>query len=507
MRRFSENNSRFFLPSILDTFFVIIILYTVFIDTGKHILKDADVGYHVMTGRFILDNWQFPQVDFYSFTCAGKKWVAFSWGNDVIFALMDKIAQLNGVVILSTVLILATLLIVYRLLLYWKVNFFVLFFSLAAVTCLTSVHWLARPHLFTLFFTALIFYLLELSKDNSKYYYPIPVIMLLWANIHPGFVAGFFLLGIYIIGNALELVLHYSPDLQNLLQRVKSLSVVTFISLACSLITPYGINLYSYIYSTLTSYWIVNVTQEYLSPNFHHTLAVIVYGLIIVLIVLVSFNKPKKVLDLPQILAILFWLHLSLFSVRNIPLFAVIAIPCFALILQANIGQINYNYFQELSTRLMATEKSLNLHVWPITLILITVVIALNKGYVDKTQVLNCYFSEKEIPVQALKYFEANPVSGNLFNQDNWGGYIIYAYPQIKVFMDGRLDMYQQEFLDEYQKVVSISPEWQHILQKYNVKWILIENNTEFHNLLTNSPEWQTYYKDSLASIFVHKGS
>jgi hypothetical protein len=505
MHDLSKNIFRFVFPSVLDTIFIVILIFILFIDAGAHILRDADTGFHIMTGYFILDNLQFPSRDIFSYSCAGQEWVAFSWGTGVVFALLDTVSGLNGVVIFSALLILATIFITYRLLISWKINFFVLILSVITVTSLMSIHWLARPHLFTIFFTALTFYILEMARNNKKLYWLIPLIILFWVNFHPGFISGFFLLGAYGLGNILEYLIASKDQKQVLLERIKSLIIIGFVSLAMTLFNPYGFKLYPYIYDTLTSFWIVNATSEYLTPNFHGTLAVIVYELVIAGLILFGFLKNKKVLDLPKLIILIFWLHLSLFAIRNIALFGVIAVPCLALLMQNSFESLNDENLKQTSDRLLQTETQFKYHTWPVVIILIAIIASLNQGFLFGKNIINCQFSPLKIPVNAMAFYEQNPIEGNLLNQDNWGGYLIYKYPDVKVFMDGRLDMYQQDFLDEYQKVIFVKPGWQDIIEKYNIKWVLFANNTIFHNFLETNPNWQKVYEDSLASIFVLK--
>ena len=157
----AQSKLNFFLPSILDVFIIIILFYVVFMDAGGHLLRDADTGFHIMTGKYILENLALPTKDIFSYTVPGQDWVAFSWGTGFIFAILEKYTGLNGVVIFSILLIISTLVIVYSLLIKWKVRFSVLLISMSALVCMSTIHWLARPHLFTIFFTALTFFYLN----------------------------------------------------------------------------------------------------------------------------------------------------------------------------------------------------------------------------------------------------------------------------------------------------------------------------------------------------------
>jgi hypothetical protein len=490
-------------PSILDSIFVVLLIFIIFYDQGAQILKDGDTGFHIMTGRYILDNLQFPSHDVFSYTSYGKEWVAFSWATGVLFALMDNLAGLNGVVLLNLLVLLATFYIIYRLLMRCNINFYLMVFSMVCLISLTSIHWLARPHLFTILFMALLFYMLEIARENKKIYYFIPLIILLWVNFHPGFISGFFLLGAYIAGNIIEYLIAKAEDRKRHLHTARIISMTMLASVFVTILNPYGFKLYAYIYNTLTSYWIVNATREYLSPNFHNNFSVIVYGLVAGILIMAGLLSQRRVLDIPKILILLLWMHLSLFASRNIALFGIVAIPCMALMVQNVIDSLDLQSLKDKSEKLLVSERSLKCHFWPALIFIITVIIILNNGYFLDKKILACDFSPEKMPVNAMKFIEKNPVKGNILNHDNWGGYLIYRYPDIKVFMDGRLDMYQQKFLDDYQRVITLKPGWQEVLIQHNIDWALIKRNTLLRNFLLHHPDWFKVYEDNVTTIFI----
>ena len=100
--------SRWLFPSLSDLLFIALIAW-LFMSTGAHgwqsLLVDADVGWHIRTGEYVLDHHAVPQTDLYSFSKAGAPWYAWEWGSDVVDALLHRGAGLKGVVLLSGVII------------------------------------------------------------------------------------------------------------------------------------------------------------------------------------------------------------------------------------------------------------------------------------------------------------------------------------------------------------------------------------------------------------------
>jgi len=110
------------------------------------------------------------------------------------------------------------------------------------------------------------------------------------------------------------------------------------------------------------------------------------------------------------------------------------------------------------------------------------------------------------LPYEAADFLARNDLPPELFNSYNWGGFLIWRlYPQYRVFIDGRTHLYGEEVLEEYLKSYWASPQWHKPLERYNMNSIIIERDSAFAALLTESPNWQQVYADELAVVFVRK--
>jgi hypothetical protein len=107
-------------------------------------------------------------------------------------------------------------------------------------------------------------------------------------------------------------------------------------------------------------------------------------------------------------------------------------------------------------------------------------------------------------PVAASIFLEQEHIPGNMFNNDEFGDYIIYRnYPMYKVFIDGRNDMYGVEILKEYDNVRKFEPGWEEILQKYTITWIIYGSNSALSRYLIQNKGWNLIYADRVTSIFL----
>jgi hypothetical protein len=117
-------------------------------------------------------------------------------------------------------------------------------------------------------------------------------------------------------------------------------------------------------------------------------------------------------------------------------------------------------------------------------------------------------FPEKTASKAAIDFLKANPLRGNMFNNDEIGDYVIYwLYPRHKVFIDGRSDMYGPPILKEYSKVAYIEPGWKDVLDKYDIEYIFFYTDTVLVRHLSTDAGWRQIYADNVASIFLRNTS
>jgi hypothetical protein len=118
--------------------------------------------------------------------------------------------------------------------------------------------------------------------------------------------------------------------------------------------------------------------------------------------------------------------------------------------------------------------------------------------------VLHTSFNDKLFPTQAVDFILAENIPGNIFNNEEFGDYIIYkAWPRYRVFFDGRSDMYGGFLGGEYLKVARALPGWQDVLKKHQVDWVFFNTGSTLSSALNINPAWQLIYSDPVASIFV----
>jgi len=488
-----------FLPSIAEVIFIVI-LAIILSGSGKgNLLGDADTGYHIRAGEYIIANLAVPHYDIFSYISPPLAWTAHEWLSEVIFALIHKAFGLSGVVVVMALIIALVYAILLRYLKASGISIIVAAFIVALATGASVIHWLARPHIFSLLITLIWYIILDTYQYKQKnYLFLLPPIMLLWVNLHGGFIAGFLLLGVYITGNTL-MAIFQRENLQDKFGKVKTLSLFFFVCLLITLLNPQGYEILLFPFKVISNEFIMNNVSEFLSPNFHENLR---YEYMLLLMILV-FGISMLRLNVIEIMLVLLFTHMSLYSARYIPLYAIMLGP----ILAKQIDYLLHEYrerrlikrFLAMSERTAKTDSMAKYNLWAIaTVIVLTIMVF--------TGNLSYEFDKKKLPVDAVQFIQKEKIPGNMYNNDEFGDYIIYAaWPEYRVFFDGRSDMYGKERLKEYFRVMGFEPGWETVLQKYDIDWIIYNNKSALSRFLLERDDWKLIYSDKVANIFVKK--
>jgi hypothetical protein len=357
-----------------------------------------------------------------------------------------------------------------------------------------SVHWLPRPHIWTFLFFAIWIGRLDLLERNEREnIWVLPILMLLWVNLHGGFIFGFVAWFIYLVGNLLELTLQFDLSRRNV---VIKLLVVGVASFAVTAFSPSGLEIWSPVINASSKFILTN-TIETQSPNFYLPQFwpfLLLVGCGLVLPGLSGKRLPASQLFLLAGTAILgFWMA------RNIPLFAIAAPPILAISAQPfaenirPLARIEFN-FSIVNNIARGT-------FWPIIMIVGALTFLYYRDFQTGSRIYQ--FPENQLPVKAADWLIAHPIEGKMFNDINWGGYLLYRlWPEQKVFIDSQSDFYGEKLTREYASSISANPLWVEVFRKYGIKWVIIPPDSALSKELANNNEWKTQYQDNNTIIF-----
>ncbi|MGH9513363.1 MAG: hypothetical protein ACRD2U_14620 [Terriglobales bacterium] len=513
---------RFIAPSVADLFFIAILFSLSCGRAGVRLLNDAGIGWHIRNGEQILQTRHITRVDLFSSTMAGHAWYAWEWLYDVIIAAVHHFTGLNGVVFFTAIVIAATFSLTLRVALRRGAGLPLMIALLVLSIGAASIHFLARPHVLSWLFAVVWFHLVDSDAAapsprelHRLFWYPF--LMLLWANLHGGFLLGLVLLAIYLIGGLIQFFsrrkTHEKEDRSLIHVKLKRFALAVLASFAASLINPFGLKLYSHIYEYLTNRFLMDHIDEFLSPNFHNIAPQCFAALL--LITLIALAGAREKLIPARLLVVIFAAYSGLYSSRNLPVSSILLVLIAGPLLTKKIasGAKNQNIASPLrkllarmdsfSSRMNLTESWLRGHLWPALAVILGASICLHGGRIGNRQWMNSTFSPERFPVQATNRIAARQIHDPIFCPDYWGGYLIYRlYPQTRVVMDDRHDLYGENFVRQYLQVIHVAPRWSEVLDRQHVDWVLTPTQSSLANVLKLSPHWVMDYEDSTASLF-----
>ena len=462
-------------------------------------LSDGDFWWHLKTGEYIVKNLTIPRIDFYSFTVPGKHWVAHEWLSEVIFYLVYTRAGFNTLIFIFTVLTVLAFWIVFRK---NEAHPFVKGFAvlLSVWTILPTIG--VRPRAFTLLFAGIYLALLHRfvrERQTRAIWWLVPL-MIVWVNLHAGYLIGLVLIGVVIAG----VVLDASFAGEKLASHWSTLKTLVLVFVACLLVVnlnPQGPRIFLFPFEFFFSPVQQDQITDWLSPDFHQKELFPLLLLMLLTIAALALS-PKRVRP-SELLLFLSTLYATLKSNRHMAIFALIAGPMLATYLQ---HWLNTTQFARIfgQSQPQATSNGRRRQIIFNVILLIPLIACLIKLksviYSPPTQ------SRVGVPLNAVSYLKDNNITGNTFTDPNiWGGYLIWATPGNPVYIDGRIDMYGDEFMREYLGIIRGITRWQEPFDKYGVQIAIVSPTSTLRLQLEQSPQWQQIYRDEMAVVFTRK--
>ena len=490
---------RFALPSPADVVFILFLLSVTLLRGRQAINTDGDLGRHIRVGETILAERGLFYTDRFSHTMAGEPFVPHEWLSEVLFAAAHRLAGLPGALVLTGIVVAAAYALALLFLQRSGVDPLLAFATAIAAGLLGAVHWLARPHVFTLLGAVATLWLLERGGRRA----PLAAvgIFALWVNLHGGFLYGLVLIGLYLVGDALEI--RWGHGRAHWVGRLRQHGVVLAGALAGALINPSGPGLLMHVTGYLGKGYLVDRTAEYQSPDFHA-----LYGrifLMVVLGVVAALALGGRRPAFPRLVAVLANLAFALMAIRNIPLFGLVALPLVVLHLAGGAAAPRSPLLDRLRVRFAEAARSASFGAWSAGVAGLLLVAAAAQWAPGGRPLVQAGFDPNAFPVEAVARARAAGISGPVFNEFTWGGYLLYAWPEQKVFIDGQTDFYGEQLTREYATIRETGEGWQEALARRGVELMLLPPDAPLVRALSKSPSWRMQYVDATAALLQHR--
>jgi hypothetical protein len=493
-----------FVPSVPDLFFIAFFVWVFLSGPAgwQGLLVDGDIGWHIRTGDYILEHHAVPHRDLYSWSKPDAPWYAWEWLSDVLFAGAHRAAGLKGVVLLAgvTIAVFATTLL--RRILWRGAHLFIaLLISLMAIGS-ASIHFLARPHVFTLLLLSLSVWTIEADRrtPTRRIWWLVPV-TIVWTNLHGGFLALIAFLALTAVGTAVEALVVKTPGRTGWRPAARY-GALTALCFAGSFVNPYGWRLHQHVIEYLRSDWIKNTIQEFKSPSFRDENMLQFEVLLLVGLMVAGLMFKRK--QVAEGLWVLFFAHSALISVRHVPIFATVTAPLIA----QEIGSWWTHWSARMGPRSLGSivnQMSADfargvqrLSLWPV--VFVAALVFVNAPIHWPTD-----FPDEFFPTAMIHAHAAELAGARIITTDQWGDYLIYLHPGQKVFVDGRSDFYGPEIGNQTLHLVEGGPQWEQTLERHHFTVALLPVQAGLAQLLKQRADWRIAEDDGKHIVLVRK--
>lgn len=487
----------YLLPRMQDLVFIAVLVLGIIL--GPRFFGDGDPGRHIVIGKIIVTEHTIPKNNIFSYTKPGQPLTTTEWLSETLYAVAYLFMGLNGVVLLAIILIGVTITLMFRETIRQSNSYLVAgllaFWAMPA----TLFHWMARPHLFSWLALACWAPVVDrMARGKKVSIWQLPFIMLVWANLHGGFIVGFLVWFAYLAGWIVEYL--FNKGSHPATKIFKQLLAAGGLSFIASLINPSMLALWKNVFDHVSDSTLMRLQIDWHSPDFHE-LNVWPFLLLIALM-LFALAMRKRRPSSGQLFLLIGLTLFGLYSVRNIPFFVIACSPIIGNLLGSAFT--DSGVFGKVSKTIQNMETRLRGITWSL-LTVIVVAAALLSGHKLDTEKIGNTFDPNQFPVHAVDWLETNPQDGNMFNEFTWGGYLLYRlWPEQRVFIDGQTDFYGSELVHEYLTTLLVQDGWQNTLQKYDISWAIIPSGTPMIRALQDTLGWKIIYQDHIATI-LHK--
>jgi hypothetical protein len=458
----------------------------------KLAVRDLDNWWHVRVGEWILQNHAFPHTGLFSRTAAGRPWAAYSWGYEVLLAQFYKWFDIVGIGLFGTMLTVAAGFSVYVMARRLASRFWVACLAATAAGSVFLFNSCPRPVFFSVILYAAVLTLVcdATRTGNTRRLLWLPLIFVLWANLHIQFIYGLVAIGALFVASVFrKIVSSMSENLEERLAPALPMETLALVLAACVLaacIGPYSYHLYEIVYgyaNATVPYKIVRELQALNFRLFRHYVELLLTGA-----AFFALGRQRK-LDVFKLVLLVISAIAAFRASRDAWFLCVTAAACIA--------------------DLPATEEEIDRPETLYEYAGLAVFAVLAGFFFARTTDFNRMALDdaisSEFPVKAVNYLRKNPQPGPLYNTFDWGGFLIWYMPDYPVAIDGRTDLYGDELAFKF--VATANGDESYLTDPYlnEAGIVLLQKTVPLATGLSLDPRFKKIYEDRLAVVFVRR--
>ncbi len=463
----------------------------------KLCVLDPDIWWHLKVGDWIIDHASVPHTGILSRTAASRPWVAYSWGYEILMSRAYAWLGLIGIGLFGVLLTLAVAYSIYWMLRRLSQNLWLACIGAGIVCSAFLFNGMPRPFFFSIaLFAVTLTLLIEANRTAQiKPLYGLPLILLLWANLHIQFVYGLFLVGLFVGVNLFQRAaeaFHIKADfLVPTMLPVDKLALLGVGCVLATLVGPYFYHPYQVVYEYSKAKFTYSVIIELQPLSFRGYSHFAELFLTAAGFFAVGWRRKLDLFKLALMTAA------SIIAYRTMRDAWFICLPAAACIADSFLAQ------DETAQAVTCSRESWleKLSVAAAVAILLATVAsgtAFTERGLDRA-ISSAY------PVNAINFLRRNPVQGPLYNALNWGGFLMWYMPEYPVAVDGRNDLYG----DDLDKIFfnSQNAEASYASDPYlnESEVVLLGSEMPLAKILSVDPRFQLIYHDDIATVYARR--
>ncbi len=455
----------------------------------KYCITDSDTWWHLKVGDWIVENVALPHSGILSRTAAERPWVAYSWGYELLLSKAYAWFGLVGIAAFGTLLTVGVAAASYWMLRRLSGRFWVSC-VLAAITCAAFLfNGAPRPVFFSYILFCVVLALLFESQRSGRirFLYWLPLVFLLWANLHIQFIYGLFTLGVFVAGQiGLHIFSRLGWSSEYLAPPSLPAAPLLFVFAACVCATLLGPNLY-HPYLVVLGYMKAKFTYQViveLQPLPFRLLS----NFVELFLAAAGFYAVgwRKRIDLFKLSLLVAASVVSFRTMRDAWFISLVAAACIADFPAAEAERDRRESWQELAI-VAASAILMMIAAAPFT--------NFNARDLDRT-------ISADYPVNAVNYLRRNSFSGPLYNNLNWGGFLMWYLPELPVAIDGRNDLYGDDLDSVFYYSESAYPSYKTDPYLSESGLVVLQSKLPLAKVLTIDPRFRLLYRDEVATVF-----
>ncbi len=455
----------------------------------KFSVLDLDIWWHLKTGDWIVQHLAVPHNGLFSWTAGDRPWVAYSWGYEILLSRAYAWFGLVGIGLYGTLL---TLGVAYSI--YWMVRrlsgrFWLACFLAIAACSAFLFNLMPRPVFFSMIlFCVTLTLLLEANRTGRvQPLYWLPLIFVLWANLHIQFIYGLFLVGLLLgvnLAQRLAANLGWAPTwLQAPTLPAVTLVVVFAACVLATCVGPYSFHLYGVIFQYSRAKVPYRMIMELQPINFRaysHFVQLLLMGY-----AFFAVGRQSKV-DAFKLLLLSIAGAVAFRTMRDAWFICIPAAACIADTLSGTgEREAQETWLQNLGVAAVVA----------ISLVVFARSADFNTRGLDRA-------ISSFLPVNAVNYLRQHPAPGPVYNTLDWGGFLIWYMPDRPVAIDGRTDLYGDELEELFFSSANGAPSYANDPYLNQAGVVILQKTNNLVSLLESDPRFQLVYQDALAAVF-----